>query len=171
MLRFTHTHWVWVKRSIFLLSVARDEAAGIVENQCAYDGRSSSVEKVSIQRGDGKVVNVVLHPGNLFVCGHGLCCGKAERGYGPDFLDVHQKEWHRRKLGNTVYLTQSGCLGACSLGNVVLLIFKGKPLWFHSFNTEEQVRSLYDYVEAMAHSQQLLPVPEALRDYVLEKQN
>lgn len=127
------------------------------------------MKKASIQRVDGKVVNVVLHLGNLFVCGHGRCCGKAEQGYGPDFLELYQTEWRRRKLSDIVYLTQSGCLGACSLGNVVLLIFNGQPLWFHSFNTEEQVRSLYDYIEAMAKAQQMLPIPEHLRASLLEK--
>lgn len=127
------------------------------------------MRKTRIQRLDGKKVDVVLHLGNVFVCSHGLCCGKAERGYGPDLRELHQAEWHRRKLGKTVYLTQSGCLGLCALGNTVLLIFQGNPLWFHSFNTAEQVSVLYDYIEAMVKAKQLLPVPDTLRDSVLEK--
>ncbi|GLV56846.1 hypothetical protein KDH_36850 [Dictyobacter sp. S3.2.2.5] len=127
------------------------------------------MRKTRIQRLDGKKVDVVLHLGNVFVCSHGLCCGKAERGYGPDLRELHQMEWHRRKLGKTVYLTQSGCLGLCALGNTVLLIFQGHPLWFHSFNTVEQVSALYDYIEAMVIAKQCLPVPDTLRDSVLEK--
>ncbi|EFH88418.1 hypothetical protein Krac_9878 [Ktedonobacter racemifer DSM 44963] len=33
------------------------------------------------------------------------------------------------------------------------------------------MRSLYNYIETMAHLQQLLPVPDILRDYVFEKQD
>ena len=54
------------------------------------------------------------------------------------------------------------------LANVVLLLFDGRALWFHSFKTEEQIVALYDSVEAMVQVKQLLPVPDALCDHMVE---
>lgn len=126
------------------------------------------MRKVPVRRADGNVVKVAFYQGHIFVCGHGLCCGRTAQGYAPAFLELHQREWQRRKLGKTVYLTQSGCLGCCVLANVVLLLFDRRALWFHSFKTEEQIIALYDYVEAMVQAKQLLPVPDALCDHVVE---
>ncbi len=49
--------------------------------------------------------------------------------------ELYHNEWERRKLRNTVHLTQGGCLGPCPLSNVVLVLFDGRAIWFHSFNT------------------------------------
>src|SRR2546429_9873035 len=36
-----------------------------------------------------------------------------------------------------------GCLGPCALANVVLLLFDGHALWFHSVNADPLVLILY----------------------------
>src|SRR5216683_4281296 len=104
------------------------------------------MKRVSVQLSNGKSINVVPHIGQLFVCGLGCCCGKTEKGFGSAFLDLYHQEWERRKLRNKVHLTQSGCLGPCSLANVVLLIFDTHHIWFHSMNSETQVIAIYDYI-------------------------
>ena len=45
-----------------------------------------------------------------------------------------------------------------------MLLFDGRPLWFHSCNTEEQVRALYDYVEMLVEAQAYVPPPAELAD-------
>jgi cobaltochelatase CobN len=126
------------------------------------------MKRVSVELSSGKRINVVPHRGHLFVCGLGCCCGKAERGFAPAFLDLYHREWERRKLRNHVHLTPSGCLGPCALANVVLLLFAGEAIWFHSFNQEAQIIALYDYIEHMIQDGNLLPIPPSLRHHVFQ---
>ncbi len=118
-----------------------------------------------VTRADGKLVNVARKMGQLFVCKHGCCCGHVERGYAAVPEELYHQEWERRRLRNKVHLTIGGCLGPCPLANVILLIFDGRLIWFHSFNTERQVLALYDYIEQMLAAQTYLPPPPSLADY------
>lgn len=126
------------------------------------------MKRVSVELSNGKHINVVPHMGHLFVCGLGCCCGKTARGFATASLDLHHQEWERRKLRNHVHLTASGCLGPCALANVVLLLFAGESIWFHSFNQEAQIIALYDYIELMVQTGNLLPIPPFLRHYVFQ---
>ena len=122
-----------------------------------------------VQRPDGQIVNIVPKIGHLLVCSKGCCCGHAEEGFAPVPEDLYHAEWERRKLRNKVHLTQSGCLGPCSLANVVLLLFDGRPIWFHSINTEAQVIAIYDYIDLMVTAGGYLPPTPPLADYVFEQ--
>ncbi|MBO0794630.1 MAG: hypothetical protein J2P36_27260, partial [Ktedonobacteraceae bacterium] len=44
----------------------------------------------------------------------------------------------------------------------------GRPTWFHSLHTTEQVLALYDYIEARLLSDLPLPLPESLQKYVFD---
>lgn len=118
-----------------------------------------------VTRADGKLVNVARKTGQIFVCKNGCCCGHVERGYARVPDELYHAEWERRRLRNQVHLTIGGCLGPCPLANVVLLLFDGRAVWFHSFNSERQVLALYDYVEQMLAAQMYLPPPPTLADY------
>jgi len=117
-------------------------------------------------RRDGKPINVVGKKGHLFVCADACCCGQPGSGNPPVPLKELQAEWEQRKLRNEVHLTTGGCLGPCELANVAMLLFEGRSLWLHSFNTPEQVTSLYDHIEAMLAAGSFLPAPPALQPYV-----
>lgn len=67
-----------------------------------------------------------------------------------------------------MHLTQAGCLGPCPLANVTLLVFDGKPIWFHSINSEGQVLTIYDYIEQMLAADSYLPPPSELAPNVFE---
>ncbi len=118
-----------------------------------------------VHREDGKLVNVARKQGHLFVCASGCCCGHTERGFAPVHEDLYHAEWERRKLRNRVHLTQAGCLGPCPLANVAMLLFDGRHVWFHSINTPERIRAIYDYAEAMLAANTYLPPPPALAPY------
>ncbi|MBI4498180.1 MAG: cobaltochelatase subunit CobN [Chloroflexi bacterium] len=118
-----------------------------------------------VTRADGKLVNVARKTGQLFVCAQGCCCNCVEFGADPVPTDLYQREWERRRLRNKVYLTTTACLGPCILANVVMLLFDGRAIWFHSFHTERQVLALYDYIEQMLAAQAYLPQPPAIADY------
>src|SRR5918998_2601395 len=102
-----------------------------------------------VQRADGRPVNVARSRGQLFVCAEACCCGRVEEGMAAVPRDLYHAEWERRRLRNIVHLTVGGCLGPCALANVVLLLFDGAALWFHSVNSDDMVLALYDHIEAM----------------------
>jgi cobaltochelatase CobN len=113
-------------------------------------------------RPDGRLVNVARPRGQLFVCATGCCCGRTEDGFAPVPSQLYHEEWERRRLRNVVHLTSAGCLGPCALANVVLLLFDGQALWFHSIDSEALVLALYDHVEAMLEADACLPLPPPL---------
>ena len=61
-----------------------------------------------------------------------------------------------------------GCLGPCALSNVVLLLFAGREVWFHSVTADEHVIAIYDYIEAMVRADRYLPPPPALEPIVFD---
>src|SRR5207245_2739885 len=79
--------------------------------------------------------------------------------------ELYHNEWERRRLRPHVHLSMGGCLGPCPLANVVMLLFDGRAIWFHSFNSERQVLALYDYVETLVAAQAYLPPPPELADF------
>jgi cobaltochelatase CobN len=126
-------------------------------------GRRRPVRNL-VTRADGKLVNVARKQGQLFVCANGCCCGHTEHGYPPVPAELYHEEWERRRLRPHIHLSIGGCLGPCPLANVAMLLFDGRPLWFHSCNTPEQVRSLYDYIETLVEAQAYVPPPPELAD-------
>jgi nitrile hydratase accessory protein len=118
-----------------------------------------------VRRPDGRLVNVARPRGQLFVCAAGCCCGRTEDGFAPVPSQRYHDEWEHRRLRNIVHLTIGGCLGPCALANVVLLLFDGQALWFHSINSEALVLALYDHIEAMLAADTCLPPSPALTPY------
>jgi nitrile hydratase accessory protein len=117
-----------------------------------------------VTRADGRLVNVARPRGQLFVCATGCCCGRTQDGWPAVPTELYHQEWERRRLRNVVHLTIGGCLGPCALANVVLLLFDGQALWFHSMDSEAVVPSLYDAIEAMLDGDVCVPLsPELAR--------
>ena len=75
----------------------------------------------------------------------------------------------RRRIRHKVHLSLGGCLGPCALSNVVLLLFAGQEIWFHSVTGDEQVIAIYDYIEAMVRADRYLPPPPALAPQVVRR--
>ncbi|MGH7308701.1 MAG: (2Fe-2S) ferredoxin domain-containing protein [Candidatus Rokuibacteriota bacterium] len=103
--------------------------------------------------------------GQLFVCATGCCCGRTDEGFPSVPTQLYHDEWERRGLRNVVHLTIGGCLGPCALANVVLLLFDGQALWFHSIDSEALVLELYDHIDAMLKADGLLPALPGLARY------
>ena len=110
-----------------------------------------------VVRPDGRRVNVARYRGQLFVCATGCCCGRTEDGFAPVPAETLHREWERRRLRNVVHLSMGGCLGPCALANVALLIFDGQAQWFHSIDSDDLARALYDHVERMLDADTVLP--------------
>ena len=117
-------------------------------------------------RADGRAFNIVQHRAHLTYCYTGCCCGITERGYAAVPVDVYKEEWLRRKIRQDVHLTKGGCLGPCALANVASLVFDGKSIWFHSVNSEWQVRQIFDYIDSMLKADRFVEPPAELSEYV-----
>jgi len=121
-----------------------------------------------VLRTDGKQIYLIPKRCHMLVCAKGCCCGHTERGIPEVPVDFYKSQYKRRKLRKHVQLTMSGCLGPCAMTNVVLLVFDGRPIWFQSINSKEQILALWDYTEQMLEAGQYLPAPPELEDYVFE---
>jgi len=126
----------------------------------------STSHRQRVIRADGRAFNIVQHRAHLTYCYTGCCCGITERGYAAVPVDVYQEEWLKRKIRNDVHLTKGGCLGPCALANVVSLVFDGKSIWFHSVNSEWQVRQIYEYIDSMLKADRFVQPPAELSEYV-----
>lgn len=130
--------------------------------------RHGSKMRNIVWRADGEPINVFRRPGQLFVCATGCCCGHTERGHAPVPVDLYHHEWSRRRIRHKVHLSMGGCLGPCALSNVVLLLYAGRELWFHSVTSDEQIIAIFDYIESMVRADRYLPLPSALEPFVFD---
>jgi nitrile hydratase accessory protein len=122
--------------------------------------------RAAVVRTDGREVEIVQRRAHLSYCYGSCCCGDVERGYAPVPVETFKQEWLRRRLKKTLHLTKGGCLGPCTLANVVSLIFDGHSVWFHSVNAPEIVTRIFDYVDAMIAADGYLPPPPPLVPHV-----
>ncbi len=128
--------------------------------------KSSRRERNYVVRPDGKPINVPRNRGQLFVCENGCCCGHTDRGFAPVPHDLYYTEWERRKLRHKVHLNHAGCLGPCALANVILLLFDGRPIWFHSVNSDRLILAIFDYIDSMLAADRYLLSPPVLANHV-----
>jgi cobaltochelatase CobN len=126
----------------------------------------STSHRQRVIRADGRAFNIIQHRAHLTYCYTGCCCGITERGYAAVPVDVYKEEWLKRKIRNDVHLTKGGCLGPCALANVVSLVFDGKSIWFHSVNSEWQVRQIFEYIDSMLKADRFVQPPAELSEYV-----
>jgi len=128
----------------------------------------AEIKRQRVTRADGKAINLVQRRGHLSYCYNACCCGRTDRGYSAVPVDLYKSEWLRRKLRNVVHMTKGGCLGPCTLANVVTLLFDGHSVWFHSINSDWQVRAIFDYIEGMVIAGTFQIPPEELNEYVFQ---
>ncbi len=126
------------------------------------------IKRQRVQRADGKAINLVQRRGHLSYCYNACCCGRVDRGYAAVPVDLYKSEWLRRKLRNTVHMTKGGCLGPCTLANVVTLLFDGRSTWFHSINSDWQVLAIFDYIDSLVAADGYLAPPAELAEYVFQ---
>jgi cobaltochelatase CobN len=126
------------------------------------------IKRQRVTRSDGKAINLVQRRGHLSYCYNACCCGRVDRGYAPVPVKLYKTEWLKRKLRNVVHMTKGGCLGPCTLANVVTLLFDGHSVWFHSINSDWQILAIFDYIESMVKADRYLVPPSDLAEYVFQ---
>lgn len=133
--------------------------------------RSSSIRAVTVEA-RGETFKIVQLAGMLLVCArqHGsCCCGWDEKGRMPFDTALWGDEWERRKIRNRLYLTFTGCLGPCTVGNSALLQIHGRSIWFKDLNEDTLVSAVFDYIESMLACGTTLPPPPELAALVYER--
>lgn len=128
----------------------------------------SEIKRQRVIRPDGKAINLVQRRGHLSYCYNACCCGRTDRGFSAVPVDLYKSEWLRRKLRNVVHMTKGGCLGPCTLANVVTLLFDGHSVWFHSINSDWQVKAIFDYIDTLVTADGFLIPPAELNEYVFQ---
>ena len=101
-----------------------------------------------VTRCDGEQKTVRVVEGHLLVC-KGCCCGNTERNIPPVPVDRFKSEWKERGIRRRVHLSISACLGPCAVANVVLLMFHGASIWFHSINSDADVIEIYNFIDQL----------------------
>jgi cobaltochelatase CobN len=78
---------------------------------------NSPIHQIPLAGGDTRKLRV--QDGHLFVCCKGCCCGRTEKGFSFLALEEFKRQWKARGIRRRFHLTISGCLGPCTLANVV----------------------------------------------------
>ncbi|MCK8495118.1 cobaltochelatase subunit CobN [Spirosoma sp. RP8] len=128
----------------------------------------ADIKRQRVTRSDGKAINLVQRRGHLSYCYNACCCGRTDRGYAAIPVELYKSEWMRRKIRNVVHMTKGGCLGPCTLANVVTLLFDGHSVWFHSINSDWQIIAIFDYIDSMIAADGFLAPPAELSEYVFQ---
>ena len=122
-----------------------------------------------VQKANGDQQEIRIIEGQIFVC-KGLKCGNEEKGYPPVPLSEYKQQWNHRGFRLRVHLTIiEGCLGPCTLANVVMLTLYGKTLWLHSINEKERVTEIYSYIQSMLDNGGYLSPPSSLKPYIFTR--
>ena len=72
---------------------------------------------------------------SVIVC-KGCCCGNLEKGYDEVPVEYLEQAWVENNLGEEAQLTISGCLGPCSMRNVVLMKSEDGLTWLVNWACE-----------------------------------
>jgi cobaltochelatase CobN len=123
---------------------------------------------VSVPDFKGEIRQIPVVYGEVIVC-KGCCCGDTERGYPEVPLEEYESQWLNRGLAVKVHLTISGCLGICSVPNVVMILFGGHVVTLHSIVGHEDVTAIFDYVKNMADAERFFPIPAGLAERQLAR--
>lgn len=106
--------------------------------------------------------------GQVVVC-LGCCCGRTDKGHPDVPVDWLKAEWKRRMLPKKIHLTISGCLGPCDASNVVMVLFGSEAIFYAGLSQRWQYRALADWASACERADALVPLPDSLDQFRLER--
>lgn len=113
---------------------------------------------------------VVRNPplAQIFVC-KGCCCGDTTRKRPEVPVDDLKAAWKAEKLNRSVQLTVSGCVGPCSMADVVMLMAPDQVVWLGPLQCPGDYNALVDWAQACHRDQRVQPIPTMLRDRVFHR--
>jgi (2Fe-2S) ferredoxin len=99
--------------------------------------------------------------GQLVIC-KGCCCGRPDKGR-PGLPEERLKTaWKTERLGRTIQLTISGCVGPCDVANVVQIVTPSGIEWYGSIDEDSYYDELVEWARACRAENALLPRPSRL---------
>ena len=105
---------------------------------------------------------------SVIVC-NGCCCGNLEKGYDEVPVEFLEQAWVENNLGQEAQLTISGCLGPCSMRNVVLLKSEDRLTWLGGLSGGGDYESLVNWACEYSRSEIETFLPEGLRKLEFER--
>ena len=105
---------------------------------------------------------------SVIVC-KGCCCGNLEKGYDEVPVEYLEQAWVENNLGEEAQLTISGCLGPCSMRNVVLLKSEDGLTWLGGLSVQEDYESLVNWAREYSRSEIAISLPEGLQRLEFER--
>ncbi|MBI1191082.1 MAG: (2Fe-2S) ferredoxin domain-containing protein [Tepidisphaera sp.] len=99
----------------------------------------------------------------------GCCCGRTDKNRPGVPLDELKALWKLEKLGTTVQLSISGCLGPCAMANVAMLIFPDQTLWLGPLTHDIDYAVLAGWAIACRDAGSLSPLPLLLQRLVFQR--
>ena len=104
---------------------------------------------------------------NVVVCS-GCCCGNLEKGHDDVPVSALKEAWKEKGLGDSVELTISGCLGPCSMRNVVLLETDKSSTWLGGLSNQSHYDAVVEWACDFFERGDGCEIPEILMTRIFE---
>lgn len=104
---------------------------------------------------------------NVVVCS-GCCCGNIEKGHDEVPVDILVEAWRKNSLEDSVDLTISGCLGPCSMRNVVLLETDQSPIWLGGLSSDSHYDAVVEWAIDFSLRGNGCEMPEILTTHIFK---
>ena len=102
---------------------------------------------------------------NVVVCS-GCCCGNLEKGYDEVPVDALIEAWEKNSLEDSVELPISGCLGPCSMRNVVLLETDQSQIWLGGLSSDSHYDAVVEWACDFSQRGNGCEMPEVLTSQI-----
>ena len=102
---------------------------------------------------------------NVVVCS-GCCCGNLEKGHDEVPVDALIEAWEKNSLGDSVELTISGCLGPCTMRNVVLLETDQSQIWLGGLSSDSHYDAVVEWACDFSQRGNSCEMPEVLTSQI-----
>ena len=100
----------------------------------------------------------------LMVC-NGCCCGRIEKGNDVVPIDMLKEAWKEHGLDEHVNLSISGCLGPCSMKNVVLMMDVSERIWLGNLGTDVHYSALVAWAQSIAKGRTIGNLPDEISNH------
>jgi len=96
----------------------------------------------------------------------GCCCGNLEKGHDEVPVDALIGAWKKNSLEDSVELTISGCLGPCSMRNVVLLETDQSLIWLGGLSSDSHYDAVVEWACDFSQRGNDCEMPEILSSQI-----
>ena len=105
---------------------------------------------------------------SVIVC-NGCCCGNLEKGHDKVPFELLENEWEKHELNENIPLKFSGCLGPCSMRNIVILDTVEGPIWLGGLSSDEHYRGIIEWARDYATNGLESSLSEILQQLIFER--